>query len=80
KVDSFSHETASARRSCYSSSKHALQGFLDSLRAEVSCHNIHVTVVCPGYINTNLSLNAITSSGDVYGGEDPFTLLGFLCI
>lgn len=56
-----------------SASKHALQSFFDSLRAEVSPYNIRVTVVSPGYIKTNLSLSALTSDGSVHGGKNsPF--------
>lgn len=54
-------------RSSYTASKHALQAFSDSLRAEVAQHNIKVLVVSPGYINTALSLNALTGTGKTYG-------------
>lgn len=50
-------------------SKHATQAFFDCLRAEVEQFEIDVTVVSPGYIQTNLSLNAITADGSQYGGE-----------
>lgn len=56
-------------RSAYSASKHALQAFMDSLRAEVASEGVNVTVVSPGYIKTNLSENAVTGSGSKYGGE-----------
>lgn len=56
-------------RSAYAASKHALQSFCDCLRAEVAQYNIKVTVVSPGYIRTNLSLNALTASGQKYGGK-----------
>ncbi|XP_058013259.1 dehydrogenase/reductase SDR family member 7B isoform X2 [Ahaetulla prasina] len=56
-------------RSAYAASKHATQAFFDCLRAEVERFNIEVTVVSPGYIQTNLSLNAVTSDGSQYGGE-----------
>lgn len=49
-------------------SKHATQAFFDCLRAEVEQHDIEVTVVSPGYIHTNLSLNAVTADGSKYGG------------
>jgi len=55
-------------RSAYTASKHALQAFFDTLRAEISHHKVKVTVVSPGYIQTNLSLNALTGSGSKYGG------------
>ncbi|WP_456378749.1 SDR family oxidoreductase, partial [Lutibacter sp.] len=50
-------------RSSYSASKHALHGFFDSLRAEVYQNNIHVTLACPGFVQTNVSLNALTGDG-----------------
>lgn len=50
-------------RSSYSASKHALHGFFDSLRAELFQDNIDVTIICPGFIKTNISLNALTSDG-----------------
>ncbi|KAL1140234.1 hypothetical protein AAG570_000166, partial [Ranatra chinensis] len=63
-------------RSAYSASKHALQAFFDCLRAEVKPHGINVTVVSPGYVKTNLSVNAITGSGGRYGVLDETTASG----
>lgn len=57
-------------RSGYNAAKHALQGFYDSLRAEGYPHNIKVTTICPGYIRTNISLNALNASGDKFGKMD----------
>ena len=51
-----------------SASKHALQAFCDSLRAEVHEDNIEVSVVSPAYIKTNLSINAVTGDGRKHGG------------
>ena len=50
-------------RSSYSASKHALHGFFDSLRAEIYKHNIDVTLVCPGFVRTDVSINALTGDG-----------------
>jgi dehydrogenase/reductase SDR family member 7B len=50
-------------RSSYAASKHALHGFFDSLRAEHFHDNIFVTLVCPGFVNTNVSKNALTGIG-----------------
>ena len=50
-------------RSSYAASKHALHGFFDSLRAENHQNNISVTLLCPGFINTNISKNALTGDG-----------------
>ncbi|XP_006161691.1 dehydrogenase/reductase SDR family member 7B isoform X1 [Tupaia chinensis] len=54
-------------RSAYAASKHATQAFFDCLRAEMEQYEIEVTVISPGYIHTNLSLNAITADGSRYG-------------
>ena len=50
-------------RSSYAASKHALHGFFDSLRAEHFHDNISVTLICPGFVNTNVSINALTGNG-----------------
>lgn len=63
-------------RSAYGASKHALQAFCDSLRAEMAEHNVKVTLISPGYINTALSMNAFTGTGDKYGKQDPTTASG----
>ena len=64
------------QRSAYAASKHALQAFCDSLRAEISENNVKVTLISPGYINTSLSLNALTGSGSAYGEMDAATAAG----
>jgi short-subunit dehydrogenase len=57
-------------RSAYAASKHALHGFFESLRAEESGHNIRVTMICPGYIRTNISVNALNERGEKYNQMD----------
>ena len=51
-------------RSGYTASKHAVQAWADSLRSELCDTGVSVSVVSPGYVNTNLSRNALTSSGN----------------
>ncbi|MEE6497828.1 hypothetical protein FKM82_002878 [Ascaphus truei] len=63
-------------RSAYAASKHATQAFFDCLRAEIEPYEIDVTVVSPGYIQTNLSLNAVTEDGSKYGVMDKNTAEG----
>nr|XP_053650235.1 dehydrogenase/reductase SDR family protein 7-like [Cherax quadricarinatus] len=75
-VSSVQGKLAIPYRSCYTASKHALQGFFDSLRAEVADSGVLVTVVSPGYISTNLSLNAVTGDGSLYGTMDATTASG----
>jgi len=54
-------------RSAYAAAKHALHGFFDCLRAEVSPSNIRVTILTPGYIRTNIALHAVTKDGSSLG-------------
>lgn len=54
-------------RSAYAAAKHALHGFFDCLRAEVAAMNIQVTVLTPGYIQTNIAQNALTKDGSKLG-------------
>lgn len=65
-------------RSSYAASKHALHGFFDSLRAEVYQNNIKVTLVCPGFVQTNVSLNALTADGTRYNKMDSATKKGLM--
>lgn len=60
-------------RAPYSASKHAMQALADSLRAELSDVGIKVTVISPGYVKTQISINAVTGSGKQYGRMDPNT-------
>jgi len=57
-------------RSAYSASKHALHGYFDSLRSEVYDKKIDITIVCPGFIKTNVSINALTANGNNQGSMD----------
>ena len=63
-------------RSAYAASKHALHGFFDSLRAELAQTPIKVTLVCPGFVRTNVSLNALTGDGAQLGSMDEATERG----
>jgi dehydrogenase/reductase SDR family member 7B len=57
-------------RSAYSAAKHALHGFFDSLRAELWQDGIRVTIICPGFIRTAVSENALTGDGSRQGTMD----------
>ncbi len=63
-------------RSTYAASKHALHGFFESLRFELLPYNIKVSLICPGKINTQISVNAITASGEKFGKMDDSTIKG----
>ncbi len=57
-------------RSGYSASKHALHGFYDSMRAELHDKGIEAMLVCPGFIKTNVSVNAFVGDGSSQGTMD----------
>ncbi len=56
-------------RSAYCASKRAIHGFYESLDLEYP--NIHVTMLVPGRIRTEISKSAITATGDKFGQMDP---------
>lgn len=52
-------------RSGYCASKHALHGLFTSLRAETRSSGVHVMIVCPGFVETNLQTRALGGNGRV---------------
>jgi len=54
-------------RSSYSASKHALYGYFETLQAEYYNNNIRVVMICPGRVNTNISMNALEKDGKQHG-------------
>lgn len=63
-------------RSGYCGSKHALHGFFDTLRAELWTDNIQVTLALPGWVRTNISMNALTGNGTPQRKMDSGTASG----
>ena len=53
--------------SSYSASKHALHGFFESLRAEVTKDNIKITMAIPGFVKTPITVNALNGDGSKHG-------------
>lgn len=70
-VSSLMGKFASPQRSGYAAAKHALQGFMDALRAEVHDAGIRVLVASPGFVKTNVSRNALRGDGTPHGQMDP---------
>ncbi len=52
-------------RTGYCASKHAMHGFFTSLRTELQPLGVHVMIVCPGFIQTNLQTRALGADGRV---------------
>ena len=69
-VSSISGKFGFFLRSAYSASKHALHGFYESLLLEEEKNGLSVTLVCPGKINTDISVNALNSDGEAHGKMD----------
>ena len=69
-VSSLLGKFGAAKRSSYAASKHALHGFFDSLRLEVKDDRIQVTVICPGFVRTEASKNALTGDGQLHAIMD----------
>lgn len=69
-TSSITGKFGSPLRTAYAASKHALQGYFESLRPELAGNNIRVTIVSPGFIHTNISVNAVTRDGTAYRQMD----------
>jgi NAD(P)-dependent dehydrogenase (short-subunit alcohol dehydrogenase family) len=52
-------------RTAYSASKYALHGLFTSLRTELRESGVHVMIVCPGFVKTNLQTCALGGDGRV---------------
>jgi len=58
-------------RSAYASAKHALRGFFETAALELWNNNIKVTMVYPGRVHTDVSINSLDKDGKQYGIMDP---------
>ena len=50
-------------RTSYSASKHAVQGYFESLRTELLPYNIGVNIIIPGRVRTEISKHALDGKG-----------------
>ena len=64
-IESLAGLTPLLGRTGYCASKHALHGFFTSLRAELRGSGVHIMIVCPGFVNTNLQTRALGGDGQV---------------
>lgn len=62
-VSSLTGKFGTPFRSGYAASKHALHGFYDAVRAEHYNDHVSVTMICPGFIHTPITLSALTGDG-----------------
>ncbi len=75
-VTSLMGKFGSPFRSGYCGAKHALHGFFDVLRMEHEKDGIDVTLICPGFVQTNVAKNALTADGSLQVKDDEATQNG----
>ncbi len=69
-VSSLTGKTGVPTRTGYAASKHAMQGFFDSLRIELRETGVDVLIVSPGFVATDIRARALGSDGKAKG-ESP---------
>ncbi len=75
-VTSLMGKFGSPYRSGYCGAKHALHGFFDVLRMEHDKNGVDVTLICPGFVSTNLAKNALIADGSPQNTNDIATKNG----
>jgi len=69
-VSSLTGKTGVPTRTGYAASKHAMQGFFDSLRIELRGTGVDILVISPGFVATDIRARALGSDGKAKG-ESP---------
>lgn len=75
-VTSLMGKFGSPYRSGYCGAKHALHGFFDVLRMEHEKDGIGVTLLCAGFVQTDVAKNALTANGSQQQTDDAATQNG----
>ncbi|WP_127138844.1 SDR family oxidoreductase [Flagellimonas oceanensis] len=75
-VTSLMGKFGSPYRSGYCGAKHALHGFFDVMRMEHEKDGVKVTLVCPGFVQTDVAKNALTADGSAQKNDDVATQNG----
>ncbi|HVG59650.1 MAG TPA: SDR family oxidoreductase [Hyalangium sp.] len=66
-ISSLTGKTGVPTRTAYAASKHAMQGFFDSLRVELLGTGVDVLVVSPGFVDTPIRFTAVGPDGKPLG-------------
>lgn len=66
-ISSLTGKTGVPMRTAYAASKHAMQGFFDSLRVELLGTGVDVLVVSPGFVDTPIRFAAVGPDGKPMG-------------
>lgn len=72
-VSSVMGKYGSPYRSGYCGAKHALHGFFDVMRMEHQKDGVEVTLICPGFVNTDVTRNALIGDGSTNKDQDEMT-------
>lgn len=68
-ISSLVGEIPTPKRSAYSAAKHALHGWFEALRAEEGDW-LRILMVLPGFVRTQVSVNALAGDGSAHGSMD----------
>lgn len=68
-VSSLTGKTGVPFRTGYAASKHAMQGFFDSLRIELADTGVDVCVISPGFVATDIRARALGADGRPVGAS-----------
>ncbi|RIK28447.1 MAG: short chain dehydrogenase [Chloroflexi bacterium] len=66
-VSSLTGKLPVPKHAAYCASKHALQGYFNSLRAEVARQGVKVTLLLPGFVQSEISKNSLDERGNPRG-------------
>lgn len=66
-VSSLTGKTGVPTRTAYSASKHAMAGFFDSLRIELADSGVSVTMIYPGFVDTEIRGKELGADGNQIG-------------
>jgi short-subunit dehydrogenase len=75
-VTSLMGRFGSPYRSGYCGAKHALHGFFDVLRMEHEKDGLQVTLLAPGFVQTDIARNALVGDGQAQNSQDKATANG----
>lgn len=71
-ISSLTGKTGVPTRSAYAASKHAMAGFFDSIRIELADSGVTVTMIYPGFVQSEMRERAIGVDGKALGkGNSP---------
>lgn len=66
-ISTLAGETGVPLRTGYSAAKHALQGFMGSLRIELMDSGVDVCIVSPGFVDTQIREHSLSGDGSPLG-------------